>query len=153
MAISPTTPLTGSAITGLTSPTYTLSADSSDAFAKQWAVTALGGTQTGVITHSPDLPFTLTFKRPKSFKTLGVKNAITGQYSTVGMNEFKTIIRKAVAIQSGQYGVAVVEINVRLPAGSASHDAANIKALASASGGFVANQIQGICDTVLTGVM
>lgn len=52
MTISLTTPVTGAAQTGLTSPTYTHVVDTPpNAYTKQYAVTALGGTQTGVDVH------------------------------------------------------------------------------------------------------
>lgn len=45
MTMNLTTPLTGAAQTGFTAPTYTLTLDVNPAQnAKQWAVTALGGT-------------------------------------------------------------------------------------------------------------
>ena len=72
---NPTSPVTGAAQTGLTTPTYTFVADvAPDANGKQVAVTALGGTQVGVTPHSVASPFTGTFVRPKSFKALGQPN-------------------------------------------------------------------------------
>jgi len=72
MTISYTNPVTGAAQTGLTSPTYTLVADiAPDVNGRQWAVSALGGTQTGVRTHSASDPFTITVMRPKVFQSLG----------------------------------------------------------------------------------
>lgn len=60
MAYSPSSPVTGGTQTGLTSPTYTLTADiAPSALGKQHAVTALGGTQTGVRTSSAADPFTV----------------------------------------------------------------------------------------------
>ena len=65
MAISLTSPITGAAVTGLTSPTYTVAVDTPpNTWSKQWAVTALGGTQTGVDTSSSaSRPFTLTDRK------------------------------------------------------------------------------------------
>jgi len=61
MTWSPTTPVTGGAQTGFTAPTYTLSVDTApDINGKQHAVTALGGTQAGVTSHSVSNPFTVT---------------------------------------------------------------------------------------------
>lgn len=50
MTIALSSPVTGGAQTGFTSPTYTLTADTPPAGSggKQYAATALGGTQAGV---------------------------------------------------------------------------------------------------------
>jgi hypothetical protein len=153
MAYSPSSPLTGSAITGLTSPTFTLSVDYSPNNVKTHAVTALGGTQTGVSAHSPDLPFTISFKRPTVLKTLGAKNAVTGMYTSVPKNEYGIFLRKGVAVQSGQNDTFAVDVRIRVPAGAATYDAASLKSASSCLGGLIANQVQGIVDTMLTGVM
>lgn len=59
MSFTLTSPITGAAQTGFTSPTYTLTSDlAPDNNGKQVAVTALGGTQVGVTTHSVAAPFT-----------------------------------------------------------------------------------------------
>jgi hypothetical protein len=72
MAYSPTSPVTGAAQTGLTSPTYTLSTDVAPSInGKQHAITALGGTQTGVNSHSVAAPFTCTFVRPQPLNLWG----------------------------------------------------------------------------------
>jgi hypothetical protein len=67
MSFSLTSPITGGAQTGFTSPTYTIAVDSSPngQAGKQYAVTAIGGTQTGVDTSSsPSNPFTVNLVRP-----------------------------------------------------------------------------------------
>jgi hypothetical protein len=70
MSFAPTSPVTGAAQSGLTAPTYTLTADVAPAQnAKQYAVTALGGTQTGVISHSVAAPFTLAMFRQTGERT------------------------------------------------------------------------------------
>jgi len=71
----------------------------------------------------------------------------------VGSNEYAFLVRKSVSIQAGQYGIAVVDIRVRVPAGAASYDAANIKALMSSLGGFISNQAQGMTDTITQGIL
>lgn len=53
MAFTLTSPITGAAQTGFTTPTYTHVSDvAPEANGRQVAVTALGGTQTNVIAHS-----------------------------------------------------------------------------------------------------
>jgi len=70
MTVNITTPITGAAQTGLTSPTYTnVGMAGPDANVKQVAVTALGGTQTGVDVHSVARPFTISFWWPKVLRT------------------------------------------------------------------------------------
>lgn len=103
MSFALTSPITGQAQTGLTSPTYTHVTDSApDITGKQVAVTALGGTQTGVTTHSMSSPFTITFFRPKVFRFLGKPNPTTGLIKDVPRNSFKLITRKGVLPLAGQ---------------------------------------------------
>jgi hypothetical protein len=60
MAIALTTPITGTAQTGFTAPTYTIAADTAPVInSKQWVVTALGGTQTGASASLVSSPFTI----------------------------------------------------------------------------------------------
>jgi len=71
MSFNLTSPVTGASQTGFTAPTYTLTVDTApDVNAKQWAVTALGGTQAGVSSHSVASPFTVTMFRPKVLRLL-----------------------------------------------------------------------------------
>lgn len=152
---SPSSPITGAAISGLTTPTYTLTVDTPpDVNSKQWAVTALGGTQTGVSTHTPESPFTLTFKRPKSLKGQPVKNPVSGVISGNPKNEYKMLVRKGMSIDavSGQKDVLLAELRLVVPSGTALASPAEINAAASFIGGVVASQIQGICDTAKTGI-
>jgi len=157
MAISPTSPLTGSAITGLTSPTYTLTADTPpDVNAKAYVVTALGGTQTNVITHKNEMPFRIIARRPKVVKTPGARNSVTGQFNQPGKNEYQFTIVKGANVLNGfsnaQYDTIVAKLTVAVPA-AISNDLPQLYAAMSALGGFVANQIQGISDTAQNSVL
>jgi hypothetical protein len=79
MSFTLTSPITGAAQTGLTAPTYTHTPDVAPAASgRQVAVTALGGTQTGVLAHTVSSPFTLTFFKPSVSKVLGKVNLILG---------------------------------------------------------------------------
>lgn len=155
MTISLTSPVTGNAQTGLTSPTYTHVQDQSpDVNAKQYAVTALGGTQSGVTTHTVASPFTFTAFRPKVFKVLGKPHPVTGLISQVPKNVHKYITRKGVTPQSGQpFSNMVITTIVEVPAGSDTADAANVRAALSFHFGSVGQQSAGIGDTIVTGVM
>jgi len=155
MSFAPSTPVTGAAQTGFTSPTYTISADTApDVNGKQYAVTQLGGTQAGVTTHSVSSPFTFTFWRPKAFKALGPVDPTTGQLRSVPMNVWKCIIRKGVTPLAGQsVRNAMISITQEIPAGSDTADAPNLRALYSFAIGVLSQQSSGIGDTVVSGVM
>lgn len=155
MAYSPSSPVTGAAQTGLTTPTYTLTADNApDNNGKQHAVTALGGTQTGVTTHSVASPFTITFTRPRVFKALGKPNPTTGVVSNVPMNVYKFLVRKGVTPLSGQpYSIALCRVELSIPAGSDTYDAPNIRAMLSAAIGTLSQVSSGIGDSSVTGII
>lgn len=155
MTITVTSPITGAAQTGFTTPTYTLTADiAPDANGKQNAVTALGGTQTGVTTHSVAAPFTITASRPRVFKALGKPNPTTGLVNSVPMNVYKVLTRKGVLPLAGQpYAVAIVRTEISVPAGSDTADAANLRAMLSAHIGALSQQSAGIGDTAASGIV
>lgn len=155
MSWAPTSPITGGPQTGLTSPTYTHVADTApSANGKQVAVTALGGTQTGVTTHSVSSPFTITFVRPSTFKTLGQPNPVTGLVSSVPKNVYKVITRKGCLPLAGQpFATFLIETTMSVPAGSDSADPANIRAALSAHFGAIWQQSAGVGDTDVSGVM
>lgn len=155
MSVSLTSPVTGSAQTGLTSPTYTLSVDTApDSNGKQWAVTALGGTQTGVTAHSVASPFTTTFWRPKVLRSLGNPNPVTGVVANVPKNTYKLITRKGVIPLAGQpTQVMVITTTVDVPAGADLADPEDIRAALSAHIGSLSQASAGIGDTTVNGVM
>lgn len=153
MAFNPSSPVTGGAQTGLTSPTYTLTVDvAPDATGKQWAVTALGGTQTSVTTHSASSPFTITGFRPKNFKALGMPDS-NGLYR-VGKNRWRFIIRKGVTPAANQPAALMqVTLDCEIPAGADTYDAANVRAALSLAFGAVWAQSSGIGDSGVTGIL
>lgn len=155
MAITFTSPVTGAAQTGLTTPTYTHAADvAPDINGRQVAVTALGGTQTNVRTHSATDPFTLTSFRPKVFQSLGKPNPTTGVIKYVPMNRYRVLTRKGVIPLTGQAVVpALTDTIISVPAGSDTADAPNLRAMLSLHIGALSQQSAGIGDTVVTGIM
>jgi hypothetical protein len=156
MSIAITSPITGAAQTGFTSPTYTVVTDTAppQTPGKQVAVTALGGTQTGVTTHSVAAPFTLNITRPASLKVLGSPNPVTGVISSIPMNSYKFIGRKGVLPLAGQaYKVAVATLQADIPAGSDTADPANVRALFSALFGLISQQSSGFGDMAINGVL
>lgn len=155
MAVSLSSPVTGGAQTGFTSPTYTVVSDNGPSVnSKQWYVSALGGTQSGVTTHTLASPFTATFFRPATFAQLGKANPVTGLISNVPMNTFKNIFRKGVLPLAGQpYRVATIRVVVDIPAGADTADAANVRALYSLAIGCLNQQSAGLGDTTIQGVL
>lgn len=155
MSFTLTSPITGLAQTGLTSPTYTHVTDSApDITGKQVAVTALGGTQTGVTAHSMSSPFTITFFRPKVFRFLGKPNPTTGLIKDVPRNTFKLITRKGVTPLAGQpFQNMQITTTIDLPAGSDTADAPNVRAALSAHFGALSQQSAGVGDTTVSGVV
>lgn len=155
MSWSPSSPLTGASQTGLTSPTYTLSSDvAPDNNGTQHAITALGGTQTGVEAHSVSKPFTLTALRPKVFKTQGPANQVTGYVSQVPMNRFTYITRKGVEVSSqGQVKTAIVRTIIEVPAGADVNDPESVRAMLSCHIGALSNQSSGVGDSQIDGLL
>lgn len=155
MSVTLTSPITGSAQTGLTSPTYTLATDvAPDVNGKQYAVTALGGTQTGVQPHSVASPFTITFWRAKILRVLGNPNPVTGVVSNVPVNTYKLITRKGVIPLVGQpTRVMIVTTQIDVPAGADLADSEDIRAALSAHIGSLTQASAGIGDTAINGVM
>lgn len=154
MAFTMTGAITGATVAGLTTPTYTLTADTSaDDNARQSVVTALGGTQTGVTVHSVSSPFSVTVRRPKSLRTLGKAN-LNGYISNVGRNTYTVLFRKGVTPLTGQpYQIAIVRQDYEIPAGCEVNDIANLKGLMSFVGGFVSTNADGMVTTFTNAVL
>lgn len=152
---NPTSPVSGAAQTGLTTPTYTLTADAAPTpQGKQHAVTALGGTQTGVTAHSISVPFTTNFVRPAAFKLLGVPNPVTGRIASIPRNIWNLITRKGVLPAANQPAVPMmVRTIVEIPAGADSYDPANVRAALSLHIGILQQQAAGFGDTATSGVV
>jgi hypothetical protein len=150
MAFAPSSPLTGSAVTGLTSPTYTLSADTPPTNGKQYYVSALGGTQTGVVVHSSSRPFTLAAFRPPSVQQLPAVNS-QGALPRVPTNAYRWVTRKSVIPLAGQPGRnLVITTLAEVPAGADVADPVEIAAAISAHTAMLASGAVGMYDTILT---
>jgi hypothetical protein len=155
MSMLLTSPVTGGAQTGFTAPTYTLVADTApDVNGRQFAVSALGGTQAGVTVHSVAAPFTFLVSRPKVFKNLGKANPITNVVKDVPMNIYRGIIRKGVIPLAGQpYQIALIRVEFHVPAGSDTADAANLRAMCSLAIGGLNQLSAGTGDSLLSGII
>ncbi|DAD50715.1 coat protein [ssRNA phage SRR6960803_2] len=147
--------VTGGAQTGFTTPGYTPTLDTApDVNGRQHAITALTGTQAGVRSHSSSDPFTVTFYRPKSMKTLQSPNPVTGKYTAVPKNTFGLVIRKGVNFAANNAPqVLVIRTTIDVPAGSDSYDSSNIRAAASLFVGALNQNSAGLGDTLITGIM
>jgi hypothetical protein len=156
MSFTLTSPVTGGAQTGLTSPTYTVVTDTAPTNAgKQYAVTALGGTQAGVdAASSPSRPFTVTLSRPAVLRQLPAVDPATGVLRQVPRNTYKILVRKGVTPLAGQAAqVLTLGCSLDIPAGADVADPANVRASLSLLIGAL-NQISAsIGDTVVTGVI
>jgi hypothetical protein len=152
---SPTTPVTGAAQTGLTSPTYTITVDvAPSALGKQHAVTALGGTQTGVRTSAAADPFTVTAFRPQVLRTASLPNPVSGVLGPQPKNVWKVITRKGVLPLAGQSPQQMlVTTIIEVPAGADTADAANVRAALSLHFGVLSQQSAGLGDSAVTGVL
>lgn len=152
---TPASPITGAPGTGLTSPTYTLVADAAPAQnAKQWYVSALGGTQTGVVVSSVNMPFTITVYKPAVFARIPPVNPITGVLPSAGKNVHAVITRKGVVVLAGQTPrIATYETKVSLPAGCESADFPNVVAGLSAHIGSLWEQSNEWADAYASGAL
>lgn len=155
MSFNPSSPVTGAAVTGLTTPTYTLTVDTAPATnAKQWTVSALGGTQTGVTVHSVSKPFTLSVFRPVVLRVLPQTNPITGIIRNVPVNQYKVITRKGATPAVNQINsVARITTIIEAPAGTDTYDIAELKAMISLHMGAVYAQASGLADVVPSGTI
>jgi hypothetical protein len=155
MSFTLTSPVTGAAQTGFTSPTYTVAADQApDVNGKQYVVTALGGTQTGVTAHSTSSPFTVTGWRPKNSKALGTPNPVTGIIPNIPNNTYKIVGRKGTTPASGQaVRPMTFTMEFPIPAGTDANDAANVRGLLSLMFGVAAQVSASWGDTLVTGTL
>lgn len=143
--------VTGGAATNyLTSPTYdTVKDKPPEGNQNQVAVTALGGTQTNVRTHTASDPFTATSQRPKVVKTLQSVGVDLDQFNTTSI-----LVRKGVKVRStGEIRTMLVRISWQVPVGAEIYDAVNVAAGHSFASGIVAEETSGIADTLVTGIL
>jgi hypothetical protein len=155
MAFAPASPVTGAVVTGLTSPTYTLTSDTAPNInGKQYAISALGGTQTSVDVNSVSKPFTTTFFRPPILRTLPQANPVTGIIRNIPLNVYKLVTRKGAAPAANQ-SIMVNKITTILEcyAGVDTYEPEEVRALISCHFGVGWEQASGISVTVLTGVL
>jgi hypothetical protein len=154
MTWNPASPVTGAPETGLTSPTYTLASDTApDTNGIAKAVTALGGTQTGVEVSSPSNPFTILATRPKVLKTLPALLS-NGQLPSVPRNVWTISVRKGVDVLAGQPKQSMVaKLEIAVPAGADVADPESVRACMSLLIGALWEQSNEHGDSLITGVL
>lgn len=154
MGLSPDSSIAGTAYTGVASPTFGLVADSPPApNALQWAVSTLGGTQTGVTANSISSPFTVSVWKPAVLRQLPPPNALTGLRGSVPMNQYKVIFRKGGYSASGVPVIAIKRITWEIPAGMDSYEPQQILAMESFSEGFFTEEAGGMGQTLISGLL
>lgn len=155
MTVSVTSPVTGSAQTGFTSPTYTVVADTPpNAYSKQWAVTALGGTQANVDVHGASKPFTITFARPQNIRSAPIPNPVTGVMPNSPRNVYSAIVRKGMAPGVSQNPqVAVLRCDFSVVAGADLQEPEDVRAALSLLIGALSQQSAGLGDTLINGLL
>ncbi len=154
MTFAVTSPVTGSAQTGLTSPTYTLTADTPpNVNSKQWAVTALGGTQAGVDVHAASKPFTLTAQRPANIRIAPTPNA-NNVIGNSPRNVYSVIVRKGVTPVTGQAPQTLtLRCDLSVVAGADVVEPEDIRAALSLLIGALSQQSAGLGDTLINNVL
>jgi hypothetical protein len=149
MAFNLTT-FNGMAVTGLTSPTYTVTQDINNGLEKSWVVTAAGGTQPGVNIHSNSNPFSLKVQKTRSVRGAPIVGP-NGYLKGGGYNIYKASIIKGVLPLAGQSPqIAIGDFTMRIPAGSDLADRINIAAMLSCLCGFFAGQGTPLYDLATT---
>lgn len=154
MSASITSPVTGAAQTGFTSPTYTVVEQSSgpNAHSRQWIVTACGGTQSGVDPHSISNPFTVTLQSPATLKGVAQPNGVTGILGQQPRNKYTMRVRKGGVPLAGQAEqIVLFEGNWFVPAGVDSAEPNSIRAVCSILGGILSADGDTIADSMTTG--
>lgn len=155
MGISLTSPVTGSAQTGFTSPTYTLVSDiAPDVNGKQYVVSALGGTQTGATAHTVSNPFTTAIFRPKVVRGFSA-NVDSNKYVVNNpSNVWKVITRKGGVPASGErFAVSILTTSFSIPAGVETYSIAEIRAAISMHIGSLTQMSAALGDSFNNGTL
>lgn len=156
MTIELTSPITGGAQTGFTSPSFTVVNDTPvNGHSRQYAVTALGGTMPSAVhTHTATNPASLSIFRPPSFKALPAVNPDTGRLPSVPKNVWKINVRYGIIPLAGQAPEPTTwTVSMPIPAGSDTADPDGIRAMCSLLIGALNQLSQELGDGVNTGIL
>ncbi len=151
MSLSLSTPVTGSAQTGLTAPSFTLVTGSApDTNGRQYAVSAISVTPASVDVNSASRPFTVTAWWPKIVRVLQYI-AGSGRSIQVPSNVYKWVTRKGVTVHADLPPVVmVVTTTAEIPAGADTVDATAVRLAMSQHLGSVAQNSAGFGDTCVS---
>jgi hypothetical protein len=151
ISLSNVTGVTG--VSGSANPTWTVAADTPPAGVrgKQWTVTTLGGTQTGVEVNIVGNPFTITFESPSAPKGPPATSSSTGQPISVPRNTTRVLIRKGVEVVSGYRFPMEVDIAIRVPCGAEQQDAESVSAGINFAASALYQIVSGLRDTLISG--
>lgn len=153
MPWSPDSSTTGGAITGFTSPTFTLVDDVAPVVnAKQKTVTAVSGVGTATA-NTASSPFTATFYKPTSVKPLPAANPVSGLRSAIPMNQYKLVVRKGGKASADVPVTAIARLTIDVPAGMETYNADEVKALTSFLVGVLTEESNDLADTLITSVL
>lgn len=149
---NPTSPVVGqTGVTGLTNPTWTLVEGTPPVSnAREFIVTALGGTQTGVETHTQANPFVITAYRPTVYRPLGDLNG-NGVPSSFPKNVYSVVTKKGVEVYTGLRRIATIKTVVEIPAGAEVQDAESISAALVAHAAVLHVNAAAVRDSLITG--
>jgi hypothetical protein len=150
--------VTGTPVTGLTSPTYTLSTVSApNISARARIISALGGTQTDVNVHSIIRPFRMTWQWP-----LVIKQQTPAQAELVGaqipvpnlpVNRYSLNTSKGLKVTNGEAtGLMSIKTEITIPAGGEYYADQDIRAALSAHSGTIVEGADAIIAHLVTGV-
>lgn len=155
MSLALTSPITGSAQTGFTSPTYTLVSDiAPDINGKQYIVSALGGTQTGASVHTVQSPFTVSMWRPRVLRTPNFPVNGSNYITNNPINKWKVITRKGgLPTSSERPQVAVLTSSFDIPAGLETYGIAEMRAMISCHIGALTQMSAALGDSVNNGTL
>jgi hypothetical protein len=155
MTVSLSSPVTGATVAGLVSPTYTVVSDTPpNAYSKQWAVTALGGTQTSVDVHGASKPFTITFSRPQSVRSAPIPNPTTGVMGNSPRNVYSCLLRKGASPGASQNPQTMLfRTDFGIIAGTDLTEPEEIRAAVSAYIGTLNQQASGIADMLINALL
>lgn len=155
MSFAPSSPVAGATVTGLTNPTFTLSEDTPpNANSKQYAVSNLGGTQTGVDVNAVSKPFTHAMFRPVTLRPLPQANVSTGVVPNIPVNTYSILTRKGSVPAANQVPQTIrIKTIVEVPAGCDAYEVEELGAAWSSHVGILWGNSDAIFSVFKTGVL
>lgn len=142
--------ITGVVLNGFTAPVWNTTADTPPpGVAKQVIVSSIGGTATGVRTHSLSDPFTISVIRGPVAPFPKLVNGVLGR---LGRNKTQVKLRKGTIPLAGEASqVSEIDITANIVSGAEVNDKANLAAMWSAIGALANREAANLLDTTQTG--